>query len=655
MTDLPTDYEDGQTIFASHINTIGEAVNDLADAVAAIPLSGEPLLVAGTVNTEADLDDVTSPQLGDVWVVEETGDGFQWNGLSWTRFGQFRGPAVASRVRPPHLLDWFDVLAEAATTPVTIVVIGDSTSGSALYGTQVEELWPYQLQAMLAAAVPSQPATVGSRYAGGDAASPNITTTDGTDTTATSGGWGKILAPGDAVTLVGKMDRVAIEYRKVSGGGTLTIRDGGPSGTILGTVNTAGTAKSGQVWTSDPLTYGEHTIHIAATTADCYLGIVNGMAGNVHLWNCAHGGYTSANYSGTPGLALDLIETIDPDLVIIATGTNDDPANYESRITTLVQAVKAKTTGSVALLVPMVAAGIFGGSFTDDEAIVGRQVAADEEVGLIDLAGTLGEYATNGAGLSLDGLHQNPKGHLAWASVAEAVLSGDPESSFVSRVAAGPYVGPKSWQGAPGDVISAPRGDQLALEDDFMIGDPATSGSIGALRWTKVGAGATANPGSVTHLGIVRLTSGSSGDYTAITLPGGASPVVGDAVLTWWVMEGDANGVISLGLAAGTSSGPSTGGWIERKADGTYDWVVKFAGFELSRTAISGVSGGTNTWHKWQIRDGYVLHDDELVLASANVELNLNTPPWASVGSASVSGRIIVVDRFQLSISGIDR
>jgi hypothetical protein len=87
---LPTDYEDGETIFASHLNGTNDAVNDLTDRVDALPLSGEPLLISGTVSNEAGLP--PSADLGEVLVDEETGDGFQWNGLGWTNFGQFRGP-----------------------------------------------------------------------------------------------------------------------------------------------------------------------------------------------------------------------------------------------------------------------------------------------------------------------------------------------------------------------------------------------------------------------------------------------------------------------------------------------------------------------------------------------------------------------------------
>jgi hypothetical protein len=86
---VATDYEDGETIRASHLNEVGVAVNDLIERVDELPLSGEPLLISGTVSSESGLP--VSAELGEVLVDEETGNGFQWNGLGWTNFGQFRG------------------------------------------------------------------------------------------------------------------------------------------------------------------------------------------------------------------------------------------------------------------------------------------------------------------------------------------------------------------------------------------------------------------------------------------------------------------------------------------------------------------------------------------------------------------------------------
>lgn len=57
---------------------------------------GEPgtsVQLIGSVPSVADLDNLQNTQVGDLYVVTATGDGYVWNGISWDNVGPIRGPA----------------------------------------------------------------------------------------------------------------------------------------------------------------------------------------------------------------------------------------------------------------------------------------------------------------------------------------------------------------------------------------------------------------------------------------------------------------------------------------------------------------------------------------------------------------------------------
>ena len=53
---------------------------------------GTGIELKGSVPTVADLSGISNPQIGDTWIVESSGDGYSWNGSSWTNIGQLVGP-----------------------------------------------------------------------------------------------------------------------------------------------------------------------------------------------------------------------------------------------------------------------------------------------------------------------------------------------------------------------------------------------------------------------------------------------------------------------------------------------------------------------------------------------------------------------------------
>lgn len=53
---------------------------------------GQDLVIRGTVAAEIDLDDITSPDVGDIYAVEATGDLWVWDGSEWDNLGPLQGP-----------------------------------------------------------------------------------------------------------------------------------------------------------------------------------------------------------------------------------------------------------------------------------------------------------------------------------------------------------------------------------------------------------------------------------------------------------------------------------------------------------------------------------------------------------------------------------
>ena len=62
------------------------------------------------------------------------------------------------------------------------------------------------------------------------------------------------------------------------------------------------------------------------------------------VWTPGHSGYTTGDFVTNTTLAMNLIATLDPALVIIATGFNDTNATtYEADLRSLVALVEAQT------------------------------------------------------------------------------------------------------------------------------------------------------------------------------------------------------------------------------------------------------------------------------------------------------------------------
>ena len=63
---------------------------------------GTGIELKGTVATVGDLSGISDPEIGDTWIVEDSGDGYSWDGSSWVNIGQLVGPDGASGATGPQ-------------------------------------------------------------------------------------------------------------------------------------------------------------------------------------------------------------------------------------------------------------------------------------------------------------------------------------------------------------------------------------------------------------------------------------------------------------------------------------------------------------------------------------------------------------------------
>lgn len=227
--------------------------------------------------------------------------------------------------RPAHLDAWFAALATRASSPVDVVVVGDSLAAQDSVGGS--RAWPWHLQRRLNGLRPSAGATEGWRaaFAGGAGVYvPDFDASAGTMATDVPGRRGLSQATGQKATVTAVMDGVSIVYSTDPAYGTLTVRDG-VGGTVLGTINCAAPVKSGNVWTSGALTAASRTLEVESTGNTKWAGafLHNGTRDKgMRVWHSGTSGATTADLSSA-AVTYDLVDTLNPALVVIATGTND--------------------------------------------------------------------------------------------------------------------------------------------------------------------------------------------------------------------------------------------------------------------------------------------------------------------------------------------
>jgi hypothetical protein len=238
------------------------------------------------------------------------------------------------------------------------------------------------------------------------------------------GGRGVELAPGQATAYDADGEGVSILWIRRPGGGQLAVRWGEDR---LGTVTTDGAHPGAAVTT---LTRrdgrGPAEIEITASGAPVRVAGVyvhdRNLRTGVRVWPAVRAGNKSRWFSEHPNWVVEPLAALRPDLVVLATGTNDD--DYELEISGLIRTVRAHAhQADVALWLPPL-----NGAYTVDRAVIGREVARREGCGLIDAAGDLGALPTT------DGVHPTPFTVAMSSGHAAAVLGGPATGAWWSAL-----------------------------------------------------------------------------------------------------------------------------------------------------------------------------------------------------------------------------
>lgn len=322
--------------------------------------------------------------------------------------------------------------AATAADPFHVLVLGDSQAVGAntaeVMTSDTLPPWPTRLAHLLGGA---QLDTF--RPAKGDAIT--MTGTTGTHVETGIAGQAASLTAGQYVYQTGLLcTHVRVWWS--AGAGTIQVRSGSAAGTLLATIDcTTGTTASN--FTDLSVAGGTlPNIFAGLFLGDLYLvaagatGVVEAIhvrnGSNLMVTNGARSGWASNTYTAFPARGLDAVAKSAPDLVLIATGTNDDTANIDTRMRALITAVQAASPTSVlALVIPPLSTGC---ALADVVAL--RAICADLDIPSIDLAAHTGNVALIQP-IFGDWVHYTPAGHELVARLVQAGVKGDPASTAI--------------------------------------------------------------------------------------------------------------------------------------------------------------------------------------------------------------------------------
>jgi lysophospholipase L1-like esterase len=352
---------------------------------------------------------------------------------------------VHGRALTEPLRGFTAALAGAASTPVDIVVVGDSLSEDWQWvdsGTSESvglRSWVRLFEVDMA-----ERFNAGAVGVGWLAIRSGLGTNPGWDTVTgslvTTAGLGRYAVQLDATEYAEHTetcDGVDVYFASIAS--TCTVHVDG----VLTATLTASAVPT--VWSSGALSSGSHTIKVtavggAAVPYGSYWYLGNRTSG-VRVHNGGHSGYGPSDHLATVG-TIEHIALVDPDCVIVPIGAasggtvfSGTVAAYTSTIETLLEAIAAEVPSASIVHVAEHA-------FTGKEATwpayaaASRALAVDGGYGFADCYETIGYVgAPDTYGLSLaDGVHLTAKGMRIMAdTILGAVVGG------ISRVAASEY------------------------------------------------------------------------------------------------------------------------------------------------------------------------------------------------------------------------
>lgn len=437
-------------------------------------------------------------------------------------------PAVVSTV----LDTWNAARDAAATTVADIVCLTDSIG---VLGSVTAKPWPHLLAKTLSA-FDSRAEGAGWVFANGNGAAViAMDSCAGTASTTGAGGYASDMTAGQVAYHTMTCDGVSVVYTKQSGGGSIEVRDGGSGGTLITTISTANaTTLRSQVTTVNLTTYASRQVHLTVTGGPVHLEGIYGHAGDqttgTRVWCPGHSGYKTSDFVSNSTLAMNLVASLDPALVIIATGYNDvSAAQYEADLRTLIAMVQAQTGNNVAVMSPW--GGVAGAAVGLAKAQAAERVAGELGLAFFDLYGMLGsvDNAVDPWDLSADGAHPRPGASQMMADLVLSKVAVDPTLVAISTPERGPreYLGTLSnRQGIAGqldltNLLGYPVAALYGAEGDVNAQMILFNGTLGAaLGAPGAGISLGAGGGSAADTSITRDAAGVVRVSAALKVPG---------------------------------------------------------------------------------------------------------------------------------------
>ena len=258
---------------------------------------------------------------------------------------------------------WYEAAAAARTRRVNVLTIGDSITEGTTLENQVYEAWPTLLGEAMSRATGGQRGATG--YV--SAAYGNNTsawTLSGSPVIRISSsdyrGLGRRsleITSTSSATYSFYGTNCALYYTRTAGSGVMGISVDGGGVTSVSTINAGGEINSAR-YVPAALSRGWHTITISRVSGgSVYLEGAAfwdaDFAAGIALWDGSHSGINSAFLVGSSDKErwAAMLNSIDPDLVIIALGTNDSsaaevpgvytPEIYGERIRSIINLIRA--------------------------------------------------------------------------------------------------------------------------------------------------------------------------------------------------------------------------------------------------------------------------------------------------------------------------
>lgn len=311
------------------------------------------------------------------------------------------------------------------TTPIKVVVVGDSIC---LFG------WVERMADVLMN-VHNPLRSAGVRFPYNNLYYQFVPGAVGTPSSTGASRSSVVLADGQIIehNPTDKTTSLKILYtRRTDGGNLLVYRDG----VLLHTINTNGALAYSQLYETSVGTADIYEWSFEADGGVAQIELVNFMAGNetkgFELWNMSKAGSSLDDVIAYPDASLDGLTTLDPDVVIVALGTNNT-ADITDNLNDYLDAVAVATPNAIQVVsIPYVS-----DQFTMTEVEAMRAVAITRQLPMIDFASVIGNYSIDASTFAydmsgIDNVH--PTAHMSqtMGTYAAGIVGCDPNMAAVS-------------------------------------------------------------------------------------------------------------------------------------------------------------------------------------------------------------------------------